>query len=196
MSPWCPQKCLGFGPSCLPAAVQVRASVWHLLELTGLWSPIYSVSACPMDVTICVWTVASVAVMDCRHSPTDLELLELATYVLNVFVSAASIQHYIRIFIRDLQVMSTLTCSETIWHASSRVQIGPCQWFGMPCRQETQNICIPCLAFVMTLSSMMPPFSLVKTLKVPVRSSRLAMSPTIKVSRNGIASFPCKNQKV
>ena len=38
----------------------------------------------------------------------------------------------------------------------------------------------------------MPPFSLVKTLKVPVRSSRLAMSPTIKVSRNEIASFPCK----
>ena len=38
---------------------------------------------------------------------------------------------------------------------------------------------------------MMPPFSLVNTLKVPVRSSRLAMSPTIRVSRNEIASFPC-----
>ena len=37
---------------------------------------------------------------------TDLKFLELATYVLNVFVSAASIQHHICIFISDLQFIS------------------------------------------------------------------------------------------
>mmetsp|Transcript_14061 Transcript_14061/g.30454 ORF Transcript_14061/g.30454 Transcript_14061/m.30454 type:complete len:324 (-) Transcript_14061:176-1147(-) len=43
---------------------------------------------------------------------------------------------------------------------------------------------------VMTVSSMMPPFSFVKQLKDPVPSFRPAMSPTTRVSRKEIASGP------
>ena len=44
---------------------------------------------------------------------------------------------------------------------------------------------------VITVSSMMPPFSLVKTLREPVPSASPAMSPTTRVSRKGMASLPC-----
>ena len=45
-------------------------------------------------------------------------------------------------------------------------------------------------AFVMTVSSMMPPRSLVKTLRVPLPGRTAAMSPTTRVSRKGTASLP------
>jgi hypothetical protein len=43
----------------------------------------------------------------------------------------------------------------------------------------------------MTVSSMMPPFSLVKQERLPVPSARLAMSPTTRPSRKLMASLPC-----
>lgn len=46
-------------------------------------------------------------------------------------------------------------------------------------------------ALVMTVSSMMPPFSLVNTLRVPVPLSSAAMSPTTRVSKKEMASLPC-----
>lgn len=63
-----------------------------------------SISACSKDVTNCVrvW-LQPFSLWQCVK--TDLELLELALYVLNVFVSAASIQDHICIFITDLQVI-------------------------------------------------------------------------------------------
>ena len=44
----------------------------------------------------------------------------------------------------------------------------------------------------MTVSSMMPPLSLVNTLRVPVPGDRPWMSPTTNVSRKVIASAPCR----
>ena len=47
---------------------------------------------------------------------------------------------------------------------------------------------------VMTVSSMMPPRSLVMTLSEPVPSARPATSPTTSDSMNGITSLPCNSR--
>ena len=44
---------------------------------------------------------------------------------------------------------------------------------------------------VMTVSSMMPPFSLVNTLSEPLPLGMPATSPTTRPSKKGTASLPC-----
>lgn len=51
---------------------------------------------------------------------------------------------------------------------------------------------MPAATFVSTVSSIMPPLSLVKTVRVPEPFSMPATSPTTNFSRKGMASFPCK----
>jgi hypothetical protein len=60
--------------------------------------------------------------------------------------------------------------------------------FGIGGALKTQTL-------VMTVSSIIPPFSFVKQLSDPVPSLRLAMSPTTRLSMKGMASLPCKHRK-
>jgi len=108
------------------------------------------------------------------HNPskTRLEGFQVLVQVSKVLLTAACVDDHVQVLVVHLM--------------SRRDQKSHTQ------RQIVASAGAGDLALVTTVSSMMPPFSLVMTDREPVLSAKPAMSPTTSCSMNFTVSLPCE----
>lgn len=146
--------------------------------------------------------------------------VEVLLQVVDVLLSAASVHHQVDLVIRDLctagktQRLSSGTVHKFIFaipcfsscsrrshkhYVNANCSMHTALWHCNPTFKSINGFTItmsPVPTLVTTVSSMMPPCSLVNMLREPAPLGMPAMSPTTSCSRKGTASLPCWLRKM